>query len=109
MSIAPFKQSSQACQAVNSVCPATNTHATEFFGNRQQSPTWGKVHCCIKTLKSSTFQVKPACTVSCEQHHLIPKILSKELQKGTQIVIVTSEVASILILYLHSKSKSIKQ
>lgn len=79
------------------------------FGNKQLSPTWGKVYCRIKTLKSSTFQMKLACTISCEQHHLIPKMLAKDLQKGTQIVIVTSKVASILILHLHSKNKSPEQ
>lgn len=86
-----------------------NVHILIIFYNKQLSPTWGKVYCRIKTLKSSTFQMKLACTISCEQHHLIPKMLAKDLQKGTQIVIVTSKVASILILHLHSKSKSAEQ
>lgn len=87
------------------VLPQTHNR---IFHNKPQFPTWSKVHCCIKTLKSSTSQVKLACTISCEQHHLIPKMLAEELQKETQIVIVASEVASILILYLRSKSKSVK-
>lgn len=77
-------------------------------GIKQQSPTWSKVHCCIKTLESPTLQVKLACTISCEEHNLIPKMQAKELQKETQIVVVASEVASILVLYLQSKSKSVR-
>lgn len=79
-----------------------------IFGIKEQSPTWSEVHCCIKTLESPTFQVKLACTISCEEHHLIPKMQAKELQKEAQVVVVASKVAPILVLYLQSKSKSVK-
>lgn len=105
----PFKHSSRVHRAVKSVCPATNTHSTGFFGDKQRSPTWGKVHCGVKTLKSSASQVKLAGTVCCEEHHLIAEVLAKELEKETQIVVVASEVAAVLILHLHGKSKTVKQ
>lgn len=109
MPVAPCKHSGQLHRAVKSVRPATNTHLTEFFGDKQPSPTWGKVHCSVKTLKSSASQVELAGTVCCEEHHLIPEVLAKELEKGTQIVVVASEVAPVLILHLHSKSESVEQ
>lgn len=105
MPVTSFKQSLASSQVSLSCNKYTELR---IFGIKQQSPTWSKVHRCIETLESPTFQVKLAGTISSEEHHLIPKMQAKELQEEAQVVVVTSEVASVLILYLQSKSKSVK-
>lgn len=62
--------------------------------------TWPKVHGGIDILYCSTFEVAYAAAVCGEQHHIISKVGPEQFGQVSQIVVITSKVTAVFILYL---------
>lgn len=78
-------------------------YSIRFYGNAMWQSwglTWSKINSSIKTLQRATFQVGHTCSVSGEKHHLIPKVRTKQWSQVTEVIVVTSKIAPILVLNL---------
>ena len=82
---------------------------TRLRVTKPQTPTWSKVHGGIQPLQRPALHKFLVRAVGGEQDHVITQVVVETLLQETQVVIVTAEVAAILIFNLQVKRKEGKK